>query len=1387
MQARDCHNRSMLVRARGLLLSMVLCLCVNHLGMASPQQATYEPCGSQAVVQGAATKTVTLSGPQPGATDPMGIPAGRYQVYPDHGVGLFQPGLGNSLQTLFYQTDGDSLLSLGNSSVIQNQTWNPTPISAVAGRILTPDHDNLVYATRVGDPSQYGPVAISFAQEGPSVMLPDNLLPRQTDSTDFIAIAQADLDKVVDANGNLHNEVVVAHVSGQGATDGANYYKYSIDVLNYSSGNVSSPDITSASFIDFAPIFNTNPQSGLTHVLPVDNIMAMAIGDFAGDGNQEIAIAALGNATILLYTYRYQTVNGAHSLTLVNAAFWNILYNVAPTGDYPVGTLSAVAANLDGKGPDELVVGYSKWGYYPDGNRRTGTFTIGLLIFKYSGTTPALVNSSFRLTAQRPFDLSFAYEFRPRVQLAAGQFLFQPPDIPYGRRQLALAWNDSGLSYGNDLQTPRQLTIVAFQVSSDLSKVSYIGLPYRIRTGYPAPRQVYSLAAGSFQGVYTNAPSAQPPGPPVSSVAISFWLGNTGLPTSAFEVKTFLVDPTNGPVLANTNTLSLPMTVDPTARLPLVAYDLQGKTFYLGGGVHMTVFGAARTDTILEEPPKHLYWDEETRQVVNLTRHDNNNVHLYSGNTSSFSTSSTDEASRNTGGSIAASVGGAVGVGGSWLLGSANASASVDATLRGSYDYDEHKSDYNSGYSTRQISSASSTDHDDFLSGEMQTFDVRRYRVYGVPQQGPTNTYYELVLPGPEEHFANGGLNYDWYQPVHENGNILSHPSALGPAPNFYTPADLGTFTLPDGTQLTEPLVPATVASFDGTGVSSQLSFSTEVTTGKSFTYSHELAESADVKVSYTSSAEFAGFTSEFRACGSVEFHNSNSWGGSSSSNETSKTETAITLNRAAGNPSYAYPFFPVVYLTQDGTLKMESAVPNPGQKSSNSNNYQTYATLYGGKQDPALNLPWRFDSYIITPEQVGWLPNLRTIRKQMRGLFFRKPDVDEVTGTYDFLSLNPAPGDVVRVEARIYNYSTNITAYDIPVQFEAIPYDSGYNSEICANPINAKAGTTAGLVCPSSARTVIGQITIPALSPLQWTCLDGTDDPNITHCASPAYIDWDTTQFGTPYPGTAEYRIYVVLNADGSAGAETYGGEGEPVPITNVASTTPLEVTVPGNQFHLGDFVTIGGVQGLNEANGIFQIGSFSNNGDTFALNTCQPSPPCAAFSSPGRIAYQGGGTATLLDPGQNNEGYGLIEITTPLAQSSGETPVTPTDYLETNSLEGVRTIGSVSGTLAAGWMLAYLYDHQQLRFTAYTNTIHADSAQALLFDGDPAAGAPAIASKTIHPGANGSSGESVWFDWAPTTPGLHKLFAVLFDGTGPQQKVELDVDVTNGNPASQ
>jgi len=1333
-----------------------------------PQQATAVACGDENAVAGHPGAAV-ITGAQPGETDPMNVPAGRYQLFPDQGVGAFQPGTGNTLQTLFYQTDGDSTLSLDNSSVVQSQPWSPNPIFAASGRILTPDHENLVYATRSGNPTEHGTVNISFSQEGPSTTLPGTLLPRAKDSTDFIAIAQGDLDHVVGADGNYHNQVVVVRASGQSTAGGITYIGYNIDVLNYGSGDVASPDITNSYFVDIGPEFNINPGS-IANVLPVDNIVGVAVGDFEGDGREEIAVAALGHGTVYLYTYRYRTVNGVHSLTQISSRFWTT-QGFAPAGLPMVGTLSLVAGDFDGDGADEVALGYAKWGLYPS-NTSYGTFGIGTLIFKYNRDTPELKNSSFSLTAARPHDKSFAYEFRPRVQLAPGQFLFQPPDFVFGRRQLAIAWNDSGLQYSS-FEGPRELHVAAVTMSTDLSSESLLGNVFNINTYYPAPRQVYSMAVGGFQGVNTpttNVNSTK--GAPISSLAVGYWLGAPGSTTTAFQVRTFQVL-ASGPSEIDQTSVNVPMAIDETARLPLVAYDLQGKSLYLGSPAHLTVHGAARTDEILQEPPKHVYWDENTEQVINLTRTDGNNVHLYNSTTSSLATSSIDESSRNTGGSIAASAGLTVGYKKNLGIASTSTELSADVTARGDYDYKEHEEEYNSGYNTRTFSSMSSTDHDDYLRGETQLFDVWRYRAYGAPPQGETNTFYEMVLPGPKVSFSGGGLNFDWYQPSHENGNILSYPAALGPAGNPYIPEDLGPYTLPNGMMPKEPQVPAALSYFDGTGGSTELKYSSEVTSGKSFSYSHELAESADVKVAYTASGQIFGVSGEARVCGSVEFHNSNSWGKTQTSNQVSKTETAITLNKASGVSAYAYPFFPVVYTTTDGTLKMSFAVPNPAGSSLNPAGYETYANLYGIKPDPALNLPFRFYSFTITPGQVGWLPTLANSRKQMRGLFFRQSTVDPDTGTYDFLSANPAPGDIVRIEPRIYNYSTGQTASNISVVFQAIPYNSNSNSELCSSPINS---TNGGAICPASARTTIGETTIRSLNSLQFTCLDGTDNEpiNVTGCADPVYINWDTSNFGSSGPGTNAYRVYVVLNPGSSAGKETYGGEGPPVAITHVSSTTPLVATAPGNRFSVGEYVTIGGVKGLTEAKGIFGVGSIS--GDEFTLEPCQPAPPCSIRSVPGRIPYESGGTATLLDPGQNNEGYGYIAITTPSNVAAAETNA-PRDYLESDSLGVVGE--NVHHDLALNQASAMMNVPLQLRFKAYSSAVHSDAAQVLFFDGDPRKGASAMAEKVIHPGENGRAGASVWLDWTPTTLGEHHLYAVLEEGSGTQQIAQINVVV--------
>jgi hypothetical protein len=123
--------------------------------------------------------------------------------------------------------------------------------------------------------------------------------------------------------------------------------------------------------------------------------------------------------------------------------------------------------------------------------------------------------------------------------------------------------------------------------------------------------------------------------------------------------------------------------------------------------------------------------------------------------------------------------------------------------------------------------------------------------------------------------------------------------------------------------------------------------------------------------------------------------------------------ETAVSLNKAAGVPANSYPFYPVVYSTKDGTLKVSFAVPNPADSQNNVSGRETYAEIYGGKPDPGLTLPARFQPSQATS---GWEPNLRTARKAMRGLFFRHSEVDAASGTHLLYAFSPTAGDKVRI-----------------------------------------------------------------------------------------------------------------------------------------------------------------------------------------------------------------------------------------------------------------------------------------------------------------------------------------------------------------------------------
>lgn len=1265
------------------------------------------------------------SGPQPGATDPMGKPS-RLHLFPDDEVFTFSPELpGGQINTRLFRTNTSSNLSLDNAASVQTLPASSNPIVAASGRILTPDQSSVAVVQRDGASSN---VRIDILDPKnsvrPQIWNVSALADRsKTLGTDAIAVAVGDLDKATDSQFNYHDEVAVAYLTQDG--------NIALIVTNYTN-TLLGGDI-------YGRILGTG-QLPLDSLIPGDNPLSVAIGDFDNDGNNEVAVALVCNEEIQVTIYRYsnnpQSLSIAKTFTISLPTSENNSPDGGVYGSYmvtPLATISAKAADLNGDGADELAIGFVVGGSAP---------RISDLPSKWAITTPQIqllaFDNNLNVTSARQPQVigtvavnSSSVQFT-KLELATGQFLFNPPDIPFGRQQIVAAWNDQRIS---------AIDVHLLSVSTDLSTINSIGNTVYAKTSpdWPAiPSQQFSLAAGGFVG---NSNPSQP----TASVAVAAWTPNGG--AGVYWIQTITAGSQGLTLAAQAGYATGPP--DSLLRAPVVAADWDGKSVYLGAPAHITMESVVSTDYIVEEPPKHSYWDNDTKKVETVTNYDSNNSSFSYAEGATSSSKSTDHSNWTIGGSAEVSAGATVGVSEDAFIAKTDEQASVDVTAKGSYDYNQNKDSYNSSYGSRTFTITSQTDHDDYLQGRLQTIDVWRYRIYGLTLSSPnTNNFYDIMQPGPAVPFSEGGMNFDWYQPVHENGNILTYPQKFNWTDNANNyPADLGSYKDFDGTLKNEPLIPIRQLAFDGTSGSEKLDLSASRGSGGSVDYSNTLAESLDVKASASASIDVGGAKAEARISGNVEFHNSNSWGTATTSDNTTTTDMTISLNKTSGDSSQAYIFDPIVYTATNGTFKMSFAVPNPTSESLNSAGSGFWTRTYSGNPDPALNLPHRFSPHYTLNVLDYWMPNLAQDRKQMRGLFFRKAGVNPVTNDYDFVKDAANDGDQIRIEARIYNESTSQTVTGATASFYSIAYDSSRDNEVCSAPINGDpedgdGGT--GKLCPASARQLIGTASVPILSPLQYTCLSGTDQPAIANCAPSVFINWNTKGLG-PKDGTNEYRIYVVLNPGGD---EIYGSDGTPVPIQSITGGSPIVVTTQTpHGLNDKEYVTIGQVPGIVGINATYQITWISAN--SFSLND----------TGTLQGTYSGGGTATLLNPGQNDEGYGRFDVGSAASLEAVKGQKLD-DFLATDS---IRAVDFHTDKLTPENVTAYQNRPLQVRVAVFSSAQHPIGARLLLFDGDPAKGAPAIADQLVHPGNQSTTGTYVWFTWTPTKTGVHQLYAQL------------------------
>ncbi|MBV8891112.1 MAG: hypothetical protein JO266_03900, partial [Acidobacteria bacterium] len=486
---------------------------------------------------------------------------------------------------------------------------------------------------------------------------------------------------------------------------------------------------------------------------------------------------------------------------------------------------------------------------------------------------------------------------RIRVQLAPGLFHFDPANgFDYRRRQVAMAWNSRPTpSLYPELSQRADTHLAILQITNN-DKIQVASYQNSLIGNWQCIQNL-SMAAGALRGdndtndptwsLYFNGVGTEFDKPQIPFPITGIY---QGMVSAVWKVSPVAGDATklnpqfvcSDKATADTSDQGAPppvcpiwvdaeTAVSPTGpyiyhtpnylRLAAVAADLNGNSLKLGAPVHAEVFNPAKADFILEQPPQHSAWLDlgSGAQVVTINRYPTFNTAMKDSNKTDLTTNNQDHLDWNVGGSVSVTASQTFTEGAD--LGEdleANASVSVGISAEVSYDRDQQSKNYNSGYDSYTVGQGSVTGTDDSLILEGQILDIWRYRLYGsgtgTGDPNHPNSFYEIDLPGPTLTAIYGGLNTDWYQPVHEVGNLLSYPEFT----TVCNPSDLGPISIPNlnisGKAI--PLISCRQIFYNGN--TATLSLSLDHTTGSGTTTDFTNKLHADVDLNYTAKSNFS-------------------------------------------------------------------------------------------------------------------------------------------------------------------------------------------------------------------------------------------------------------------------------------------------------------------------------------------------------------------------------------------------------------------------------------------------------------------------------------------------------------------------------------------------
>lgn len=436
--------------------------------------------------------------------------------------------------------------------------------------------------------------------------------------------------------------------------------------------------------------------------------------------------------------------------------------------------------------------------------------------------------------------------------------------------------------------------------------------------------------------------------------------------------------------------------------------DLDRDSMLLGDPTHIVLEDNITPILLLNEPPKHID-PNGSGKVVNYTRQDDLYIQYAESEEKSKETTNTLEVENNMGGSISSEV--KVGVN----LGVAKVGASIKATYERSTQ--EKRQDISKEFSSMTASLTGRTERDDFVLYRSHRVDIWRYPVLGWTsevegQSEKKPTYYQMVIPDSRAEsqaiHLMAGRNVDWYHPVHMNGSVLSYPSYLAQIEDLKD----------------ENLLSSLVVLDVGGGNSSTRSIEWKNESSRESLKSVSNKMGGDVEVQITAKAKYFAVKAQTTIKGT--FHRDERTTTTGTSRTSVSKQNAFDVRVPAISSTLGYSITPLMYRTEGGVLKTPHTVGNIVGKTA-------WEGAYGGKPDPALNLPrlWQYG-------EKGWewkdTSKTNPDGRKIRGIFFRN---DKGVDLGKFLPL----GETVTVALRVHNLSL-VDCPPVEVHFEAVRYN---------------------------------------------------------------------------------------------------------------------------------------------------------------------------------------------------------------------------------------------------------------------------------------------------------------------------------------------------------